>query len=148
MRGPIIASIASTSTLYVSGSTSTNTGTRPARTIGAMSVENVTADVMISSPGCRPSSSTARYSAEEPELHMTPRRLPNSSAIALLERADVLADAQRLRPAAQHGDDRLDLAVVVDAARVVDASGHALTGEMVPCVIVATLPRPTFGRKR
>ena len=52
---------------------------------------------------------------------MTPRRLPNSSAIALFEGAHVLADAQRLRAAAQHRDDRFDLAVVVDAARVVDA---------------------------
>ena len=50
----------STSMLKVSGSTSTNAGTMPARTMGAMSVENVTADVMISSPGSQPSSSTAR----------------------------------------------------------------------------------------
>ena len=60
VRGEIMASIASTSMLYVSGSTSTNTGTIPARTSGAMSVENVTADVMTSSPGSHPSSSTAR----------------------------------------------------------------------------------------
>jgi hypothetical protein len=60
VRGPIIGSIASTSTLKVSGSTSTNTGTSPARTIGATSVENVTAEVTISSPGSSPSSSTAR----------------------------------------------------------------------------------------
>ena len=45
-----------------------------------MSVENVTAEVMISSPGEQPSRSTARYSAEEPELHITPRRFPNNSA--------------------------------------------------------------------
>jgi hypothetical protein len=44
----------------VSGSTSTNTGTSPARTIGATSVENVSGEVMISAPRGRPSSSTAR----------------------------------------------------------------------------------------
>ena len=47
---------------------------------GARSVENVTAEVTTSSPGKQPNSSTARYSADEPELHMIPRRLPNSSA--------------------------------------------------------------------
>jgi len=52
--------ICATSIWYVSTSTSTKTGTRPARIIGAMSVENVTDEVMISSPGSRPSSSTAR----------------------------------------------------------------------------------------
>ncbi len=60
MRGPIIASIASTSIWNVSGVTSTNAGTMPARIIGAMSVENVTAEVMISSPGSRSSTSIAR----------------------------------------------------------------------------------------
>ena len=60
MRGPIISSIASTSIWNVSGVTSTNAGTSPARIIGAMSVENVTAEVMISSPGSRSSTSTAR----------------------------------------------------------------------------------------
>ncbi len=45
-----------------------------------MSVEKVTAEVITSSPGSHPSSSTARYSAEEPELHMIPRRLPKYSA--------------------------------------------------------------------
>ena len=39
---------------------------------------------------------------------------------ALLERLDVLADAQRARPAAQHLDDGFDLFLVVDAARVLD----------------------------
>ena len=43
---------------------------------------------------------------------------------ALLERAHVLADAQRLRTAAQHRDDRVDLALVVHAARVVDPARH------------------------
>ena len=80
VAGPIIASIASTSTLNVSGSTSTNTGTSPARMSGARSVENVSGDVMTSDPGGRSSSSTARYSADEPELHITPPALPNSSA--------------------------------------------------------------------
>ncbi len=60
VRGEIIASMASTSMLNVSGSTSTKAGTSPARTNGAMSVENVTDDVITSSPGSQPSSSTAR----------------------------------------------------------------------------------------
>ena len=60
VRGPIISSIASTSIWNVSGVTSTNAGTMPARTIGAMSVEKVTAAVTISSPGSRPSTSMAR----------------------------------------------------------------------------------------
>ena len=34
MRGPIISAIAATSTLYVSGSTSTKAGVSPARTSG------------------------------------------------------------------------------------------------------------------
>ena len=66
VRGEIMASMPSTSMLKVSGSTSTNAGTIPARTIGATSVENVTADVITSSPGSRSSSSTARYNADEP----------------------------------------------------------------------------------
>ncbi len=60
VAGVIAASMASTSMLNVSGSTSTNDGTAPARTIGATSVENVTAAVTTSSPGWRSSSSTAR----------------------------------------------------------------------------------------
>ena len=51
--GPIIASIASTSTLKVSGSTSTNTGTSPARISGARSVEKVSGEVMTSEPGAQ-----------------------------------------------------------------------------------------------
>ncbi|CAB4324577.1 unannotated protein [freshwater metagenome] len=80
VRGVIMASMASTSIWNVSGVTSTNTGTMPLRIIGAISVEKVTALVMISSPGSRSSTSIARYSAELPELHITPRRLANSSA--------------------------------------------------------------------
>ena len=80
VSGPIIASMASTSTLKVSGSTSMNTGTSPARMSGARSVENVRGDVMTSAPALRSRSSTARYSAEEPELHITPPALPKSSA--------------------------------------------------------------------
>ncbi len=60
VRVEIMASMPSTSMLKVSGSTSTNAGTSPARTRGAMSVENVTAEVITSSPGSHPSSSTAR----------------------------------------------------------------------------------------
>ena len=50
----------STSTLKVSGSTSTNTGTRLLRMSGARSVENVTGEVITSEPGSRSSSSIAR----------------------------------------------------------------------------------------
>ncbi len=60
VRGPIISSIASTSIWKVSGVTSTNAGTMPLRIIGAMSVEKVTAEVTISSPGSRSSTSIAR----------------------------------------------------------------------------------------
>ena len=60
VSGEISRSSASTSRLYVSGSTSTNTGTSPARTIAAMSVENVSTEVRTSLPGGRSSSSTAR----------------------------------------------------------------------------------------
>ena len=60
VRGPIISSMPSTSIWNVSGVTSTNAGTSPARTIGATSVENVTAEVTISSPGASSSTSTAR----------------------------------------------------------------------------------------
>ena len=45
-----------------------------------MSVEKVTAEVITSSPGAQSSSSTARYNADEPELHMIPRRFPKYSA--------------------------------------------------------------------
>ena len=85
-----------------------------------MSVEKVTGDVMISSPGSRPSTSMARYSAELPELHMTPRRLPNSSATRCSIALTLLADAQGRRPAAQDLDDRVDLPLVVDGTGVVD----------------------------
>ncbi len=60
VRGPIIASIASTSIWNVSAVMSTNAGTAPARRIGATSVENVTALVTTSSPGSRSRTSTAR----------------------------------------------------------------------------------------
>ncbi len=60
MRGPIISSMPASSIWNVSAMTSTNAGTTPARIIGAMSVENVTAAVTISSPGSSPSTSTAR----------------------------------------------------------------------------------------
>ena len=52
--------------------------------------------------------------------------LPEELGDTLLEGAHVLADAQRLRAAAQHGDDRVDLAVVVHAAGVVDPARRRL----------------------
>ena len=60
VRGVIISSMRATSTQNVSGSQSTSTGTRPARSIGAMSVEKVSPQVTTSVPGSRSSSSTAR----------------------------------------------------------------------------------------
>ncbi len=121
MRGPIISSMASTSIWNVSGVTSTNAGTRPARIIGAMSVENVTADVMISSPGSSPEHLDGEVQRGAAGVaHDTPRRLPNSSATRRSMARDVLADAQRRRPTAQHLDDGLDLTLVVDRAGVVD----------------------------
>lgn len=80
VAGVIISSMRATSIWYVNGSTSTNTGTCPARTIGARSVEKVTAAVMISEPAGRSRSSTARYSADDLELHIRPRCLPKSAA--------------------------------------------------------------------
>ncbi|CAB5022183.1 unannotated protein [freshwater metagenome] len=80
VRGVIISSMRDTSTQNVSSSASTSTGVSPARTMGAMSVENVSPQVTISSSGAKSSSSIARYSADEPELTMTPRDLPNSAA--------------------------------------------------------------------
>ncbi len=58
--GPIMASMASTSIWKVSGVTSTKAGTMPVRSMGAMSVEKVTAAVTISSPGSRSRASMAR----------------------------------------------------------------------------------------
>ena len=45
-----------------------------------MSVENVSVEVMTSEPAGRSSSSTARYSADEPEFTMIPDDLPKSVA--------------------------------------------------------------------
>ena len=78
--GEMSSSMRATSVLNVSGSTSTNTGTRPARTSDEMSVENVSVDVMTSEPAGRSSSSTARYSADEPEFTITPDDLPYNAA--------------------------------------------------------------------
>ncbi len=82
VRGPIISSILSTSIWYVSGSTSTIAGRIPDCTIGAMSAENVTTGVTMSSPGSHPSRSMARRSAEVPEFTITPWRFASSCAIA------------------------------------------------------------------
>ena len=58
--GVIISSMRAASTQNVSSSQSTNAGTSPARTMGARSVEKVTALVTTSVPGSRRSRSTAR----------------------------------------------------------------------------------------
>jgi len=71
VRGPIIASMAATSIWSVSGSTSTNAGTMPLRTSGAMSLENVSGDVITSSPGSHPSRSTASQMADVPLFTIT-----------------------------------------------------------------------------
>jgi hypothetical protein len=80
VRGPIIPSILLTSIWNVSGSTSTNAGTIPLRTSGAMSLENVSGDVITSSPGSQPSRSTASQHADVPLFTITPCRWPRSSA--------------------------------------------------------------------
>ena len=121
VRGPIAASIASTSIWYVSYSTSTNTGTKPARTNGATSVENVTAAVSTSSPGSRPSSSTARYSADEPELTMMPRFLANDAATSRSISLTFLPMRNPLGPPRKHGDNGVDLFFVVHTAGVLNS---------------------------
>ena len=88
VRGPIISSILSTSIWYVSGSTSTIAGRIPDCTIGAMSAENVTTGVTMSSPGSHPSRSMARRSAEVPEFTITPWRFASSSRDRVLELLD------------------------------------------------------------
>jgi hypothetical protein len=80
VSGVIMASIWATSMLKVSSSVSTKAGIKPARRMGAMSVEKVRGEVMTSEPGGRSSSSTARYSADEPELHISPNGFPNRAA--------------------------------------------------------------------
>ena len=59
---------------------STNTGTSPDWAMGAMSVENVSGEVMISSPGSRPSRSMAMRRADEPEFTIRPKRLDSLAA--------------------------------------------------------------------
>ena len=54
VRGVIISSMRSRSTQNVSSSQSTKTGTSPARTMGAMSVEKVSPQVTISAPAAAP----------------------------------------------------------------------------------------------
>ena len=80
VRAVIRSSMRATSIWYVSGSTSTSTGTMPDCTIGAMSVENVSTDVMISSPGSQWSRSRARRNADEPELTIPPCCFESSAA--------------------------------------------------------------------
>ena len=83
VEGVISSSMRFTSALKVSSSTSTRTGTRPARMRGAMSVEKVSPAVITSWPRSSPRSSTARYRPEEPELHITAAALPNRDATCL-----------------------------------------------------------------
>ena len=73
-------STASTSIWYESVVMSANTGTRPDWTMGATSVENVSGEVMISSPGSRPSRSMAIRRAEDPEFTIRPNRLASLAA--------------------------------------------------------------------
>ena len=80
---------------------------------GARSVENVSGEVMTSEPGGRSSSSTARYSADEPELHITPPALPKSSATWRSISATFLPIRSVPAPSFEHAEDGLDLLVVV-----------------------------------
>ena len=57
---------------------STKTGTIPDWTMGAISVENVMGEVMISSPGCRRRRSIASRRDDDPELTITPWFLDSS----------------------------------------------------------------------
>ena len=92
---------------------------------GAMSAENVSAEVMTSSPGSQPRRSTASCSAEVPELTITAWRLPSSSA----PRLELLDDRTDVDPGAQRRGDRLDLVLVGDRAGFGDGRmarfGHA-----------------------
>ena len=83
-----------------------------------MSVENVSGDVMTSVAGLRSSSSIARYSADEPELHISPERLAEQRGDLALHLGDVRPRPHRGRPAAQHLQHGLDLGLVVHALRV------------------------------
>ena len=109
VRGPIISSMRSTSIWNVSGSTSTSAETMPARASGAMSAENVSAEVMTSSPGSQPRRSTASCSAEVPELTMTRVALAEQLRAPRLE---LLDDRTDVDPGAQRRGDRLDLVLV------------------------------------
>ena len=80
VREPIMASIFVTSICNVSGSTSTNAGTMPLRTSGAMSLEKVSGDVITSSPRSQPRRSTANHSADVPLFTMTACCFASSSA--------------------------------------------------------------------
>ena len=76
--GPIMSTICVASIWYVLGSMSTKTGTIPDWTMGAISVENVMGEVMISSPGCRRRRSIASRRDDDPELTITPWFLESS----------------------------------------------------------------------
>ena len=87
VRGPIISGMRFTSIWKVSGSTSTKTGTSPSCTMEDTSVEKVSTEVMISSPGSRSSSPMPRSSAEDPELTITPSSLPSTVDTSSSKRA-------------------------------------------------------------
>ncbi len=129
VRGPIMASMPSTSICSVSGSTSTNAGTMPLRTSGAMSLEKVTGDVITSSPGSQPSRSTASHNADVPLFTITACCLASSSAPRRSNSATSGPIASR-PGLSRTRDDRVDLALVVHGAgfgdgRVVAGLAHA-----------------------
>ena len=66
VRSVIAASTASGEIWYVSGSTSTNTGTPLASTMADADATNVTAGTMTSSPGSMPTARKASSSAAVP----------------------------------------------------------------------------------
>ncbi len=112
VRGPTIASICVTSICNVSGSTSTNAGTMPLRTSGAMSLEKVSGDVITSSPGSQPSRSTANHSADVPLFTITACRFASSSA-PLRSNSATSGPMARRPGASSTAHDRVDLALVV-----------------------------------
>ena len=122
VRGPIIGSIASTSMLYVSGSTSTNTGTRPAahdrRDVGRKRYGR--GDDLVT--GRQAQQLDREIQRGRAGVAHDPPALAEQLGDSVLEGAHVPPDPQGLRPTPKDGNDRVDLTIVVDTAGVIDAS--------------------------
>ena len=130
VRGPIIASILVTSICSVSGSTSTNAGTMPLRTSGAMSLENVSGDVMTSSPGSQPEQVDGQPQRRRPAVHHHRVLLGEQLGAPPLELGDLGPDGET-PGALQDRDDGVDLALVVDGAGFGDGGIAHLTHDVV-----------------